>query len=455
MGLPLSVTNKPVGPSTELLRQIPFVPSRRIEQIVSWQVNDPLVHYMAQDIAPSPALSAPQKKPVLNESGDPASPAPGPWNIGLVNQPGFRPWGGSPFKAATGPNADQSAFSVGVHDAGIRRSDDWQFPITEKIDGKFPDHHFFANVGDLGQVHRGTPWQTVYLKSIYTISNTKTGLVAFPLPGLNPTEWKSWAGSAGTHPMKDWKLLDVFTTAANENATRGLLSVNQTNRAGWSAVLSGVIVPTNVVANAQARSLGDQQSADPAVAYHATWINPATPQLATMVDSINYARFHQLDLVPNPNIAANPSAPWIFTLRHNPITGRTNNVFEHMGDVLGAPHLSVQSPFLNINTPEQLHSVMTDRAMEYIPQQILSLLQKDEPRFVVYAFGQALRPAARSLTSDPNYFHMCTNYQIVGEMTSKTVFRVEGELPIQGNPYTANKPLHAVVESYEVLPPVE
>ena len=74
---------------------------------------------------------------------------------------------------------------------------------------------------------------------------------------------------------------------------------------------------------------------------------------------------------------------------------------------------------------------------------------------MVYAFGQSLKPAARSLTSDPNFYHMCTNYQIAGEVTTKTVFRVEGEFPVQGNPLTQNKPLHAVVESFEVLPPVE
>jgi hypothetical protein len=122
--------------------------------------------------------------------------------------------------------------------------------------------------------------------------------------------------------------------------------------------------------------------------------------------------------------------------------------------VLGAPHLTVQSPFLNQST-EQVKSVLTDRAMEYIPQQIMSLLQRDEPRFVVYAFGQSLKPAPRSLTSDPNYFHMCTNYQITGEVTTKTVFRVEGDLPIPDNKLTATNSLRAVVESYEILPPVE
>src|SRR5690606_5482616 len=202
--------------------------------------------------------------------------------------------------------------------------------------------HFFANIGELGRIHRGTPWQTLYLKSIYTLQNTPNGVTAVPLPGTHPTEWKKWAGSVGTHPMHDWKLLDVFTTAAHENATRGLLSVNQTNRAAWSAVLSGVIVATNTVRNNEARLLGDHAGADPVTAYKATYIEPATPQIATIVDSIHYARHKQLDIIPNPNLAGNPGMPWDFTVKRNPITGRTNTVFARLGDILSAPHLTVQ-----------------------------------------------------------------------------------------------------------------
>ena len=105
--------------------------------------------------------------------------------------------------------------------------------------------------------------------------------------------------------------------------------------------------------------------------YIATYIDPATPQIQNIVESINFARQQQFSIVPSPNLAANPNQPWIFVPKVNPITGRTNNVFEHLGDVLSAPGLTVQSPFLNTATTEQKHNVMTDRAMEYIPQQIL------------------------------------------------------------------------------------
>ncbi len=44
-------------------------------------------------------------------------------------------------------------------------------------------------------------------------------------------------------PTNDWRLLDFFTTAPNANATRGQLSVNQTNLACLGrAADQGVIV---------------------------------------------------------------------------------------------------------------------------------------------------------------------------------------------------------------------
>ena len=49
-----------------------------------------------------------------------------------------------------GPNP----FNLALKDPLVWRSDDWDFPTY-----KFP------SVGWLGRVHRGTPWQTVYLKS--------------------------------------------------------------------------------------------------------------------------------------------------------------------------------------------------------------------------------------------------------------------------------------------------
>ena len=57
--------------------------------------------------------------------------------------------------------------------------------------------------------------------------------------------------------------------------------------------------------------------------------------------------------------------------------------------------------------------------------------------------------APRSLSTHPDFYNLCTNYQITGEVITKTAFRVEGELRNPANP------LRTVVESYQILPPPE
>jgi hypothetical protein len=210
---------------------------------------------------------------------------------------------------------------------------------------------------------------------------------------------------AGAHPTNDWKYLDLFTVAPNANAARGLLSVNQTNTAAWSAVLSGVHVLSNSAPNLGAMA-GGPKFAD-------RFIEPASIQLRRIVNGINRAK-----------------------------NQRPNQVFENLGDVLAAPELTVQSPFLNL-TPQQIQHGLTDEAVERIPQQVLSLIKSDEPRIVVYAFGQSLKPAERSIVTSGNFYNICTNYQVTGEVVAKAVLRIDD----------APKRPRVVVESYNILPP--
>jgi hypothetical protein len=434
MGLPLRTgidTNLPAGSVPQELRmQVPFTPTRQFVQRMSWQVNDPLVHYMWEDLRRDPVNEGPQ---VWDNVDDRVVNRTNQWNIGVRNKV-YHPWD-SEDEDVSSP--DVFAANIGLMDPGIRASDDWDFlPRYDNIG-------YFPNVGTLGQVHRGTPWQTIYLKSVYQLTNGTSGIHFFAPPSL----WYEWAGRMGTHPMRDWRLLDVFTTAANENAARGLLSVNQTNTAAWSAVLSGGLAATNTVRHNVAVA-NRNKGTDPATAFAPEVITPGSPQITEIVRSINFARANQIDFVPNPNPTANQNVPYIPIWRTNVLAQKKAEVFRSMGEVVSAPALSVQSPFLNGHAA-QVRGVWTDRAVEYIPQQILSLLQRDEPRFVVYAFGQSLKPAPRSLTTDPDYYHMCTNYQITGEVITKTTFRVEGE------PMNAQNPLRPVVEKYEILPPLE
>src|SRR5262249_51155664 len=101
------------------------------------------------------------------------------------------------------------------------------------------------NIGWLGRIHRGTAWQTVYMKSADVATNAI---------GSTPTDWQKWTGNGNWSdanrylPQEDRKLFDFFTTAVNDNASVGQLSVNQSGLAAWSAVLSGVVVLTNTAA---------------------------------------------------------------------------------------------------------------------------------------------------------------------------------------------------------------
>jgi hypothetical protein len=209
-----------------------------------------------------------------------------------------------------------------------------------------------------------------------------------------------YADAIFTAPTNDWGILGLFTTAVNDNAGRGQLSVNQTNLAAWSAVLSGV----NVLPNTSS-SLFIQ----PAGVY-----NPAVPTpLVTIVNGINNAR-----------------------------TNFPNRAFTRLGDLLATPELTVASPYLIATN----RAVINDAVVERIPQQILGLLHGSDqpPRFVIYCYGQALKPAPKSLylTSGP-FFGLCTNYQITAEIATRAVVRVDG---------APSKP-RTVIESFNILPP--
>ncbi len=378
MGLrPLNPQLDDRPPPASLVMEAPFTPTKLLNQTVSWQANDPLVHYTVADLTDPVLSSAENLQPN--------------WNIGALNVR-YRPWGGNPLKSAppTRDPATDSTTNFRFKDSAIRTSDDWQFP-TNKL----------ANLGLLGRIHRGTPWQTVYLKALY-----------LPRPGSEVQHlraWLNWAGSLGTHPTNDWKLMDLFTVATDDSSARGLLSVNQTNLAAWSAVLSGVPVLTNApdtALSARTKPRFASMFIEPP--------SPQTPQVSAIVDGIIRTR------------AAMPRGG-----------------FEHMGDILATPELTVLSPFLK--NVEQQPDGMTDVAIERIPQQILSLLKPDETRIVIYAFGQSLRPADRSVTTSGNYYNLCTNYQITAESVSKVVLRIEPVL-------NSTNQWRSVVESYKVLP---
>jgi hypothetical protein len=400
---------------TQLDFDAPFVPHRTIHQRVPLQANDPLVHYMAADLTDPFAA----RGKVSFDTDNDGPPLPNIGGMSVVNnrpvgtiKPAndhYRPWGGTPYKLGS-DTTPPTSYNIAVKDPMIMRSDYWDFPTN-----KFP------NVGWLGRVHRGTPWQTLLLKAANT----------------DLTTWTNWSGHTAyfvnyddrgssnydgffSMPTNDFRVMDLFTTAINENASKGQLSVNQTNLPAWSAILSGVIVNTNGTTNGF------------------TWIEPAgsgydplnPPPLVRMVNGLNRTR-------------SNP-------------TNFPSGSFGRRGDILSVPELTIASPYLpsitNSVNPIAPAQALPDWVYERIPQQIMGLLRggDEPPRFVVYAFGQALKPAEHSLvTASGPFFGLCTNYQVTAESVIRAVVRVDNA----PSPSAPNNVPRVVVESFNVLGP--
>jgi hypothetical protein len=118
--------------------------------------------------------------------------------------------------------------------------------------------------------------------------------------------------------------------------------------------------------------------------------------------------------------------------------------FRRLGDILMVPELTVLSPYIDRLEDYYPTFGISDIAFERIPQQILSLLKVGDPRFVIYGFGQSLRPAERSILTSGPYLGMCTNYQITGEAVTRTVLQIRGTAG-------TNDPPRPVIEAFNIL----
>ncbi|HVU27890.1 MAG TPA: hypothetical protein VHG71_09165 [Verrucomicrobiae bacterium] len=439
--------------NVELSVQTPYSPTRYSVLYTTWQANDPLVHYVASDLNYSFAEKGSTIRSGTNKYDPPnVIPSLTSISIGKLNDH-YAPWGGNPNQGNNVNTPDDPNFinqyNLALKDPLVWQSDDWDFPTN-----KMP------TVGWLGRVHRGTPWQTVYLKS----ANVFDQLTAAG-PGI--TLWTNWTGNRNPvdaiseGPVQDRKLFDLFTTAFNDNATRGQLSVNvgannNINLAAWSALFSGMVVLSN---NAAAAGIGL-----PALPQHNgsltnyTWniINPAgsdgtNSALGQLVIGINNARA-------------------LFT-NNDGLVGS----FEHVGDVLSAPQLSDQSPFLHwangaVSDAAQQQNGISDEMYEWLPQQMMSLLRlggspESPMRYAIYCYGQTLKPAPNSIVTSGTFFGMVTNYQVVSEVATRAVVRFNSthventfqatnsfnDLVWTNIPAISNNT--AVIESFNVLPP--
>jgi hypothetical protein len=275
-----------------------------------WQANDPLVHYIVGDLRDS-SLPVDYRFPLRAD-------------IGRLNLR-YDPWGGNPV---SGPRSTR--FDLTVKDPLVNCSDNWNFPSAEPL-----------SLAVLGRVHRGTPWQTVYLKSATTDLST----------------WQRWTGIADeheaqlTHPTNDWRLASLLAPLLETNTFHLLLSLNNPDANLWHIALDGVNVLTNITDDVDILS---------------------PPAFDTIVMSSNA-----------PQAAVIASA--ILSARGN----GTGRYFRDISELLAVPRLSVTSPWLNLSL-DQPYWGITDEAYEKIPGQLLSRLRADSIGTISSTNGQYL-----------------------------------------------------------------
>jgi len=280
----------------------PFSPKRTIHNNTSWQANDPLVHYEIPDLVDY--FSG--KRSISFDQDIFSSALPGIGGSTPLNGH-YRPWGGNPLRSLD--TSPPTATRLVVKDPRVTKSDAWNFPTNE-----------YPSLDWIGQVHRGTPWQTLFLKS------TNVDLMT----------WQLWTGVTNvteaqlTMPTNDWRVVSLIVSMLNTNDPHRLLCVNQPNADAWRGVLDGLFVLTNTTSS----------------------------QYDTLVMSSN-----------------SPQAAFIATALDANRATQTDRYFHDVGDVLATPELSTASPWLN--TSNTVNSGITDEAYEKIPGQLLSLLRQD------------------------------------------------------------------------------
>ena len=400
--------------------QAPYTPSRVIYDYTMWQANDPLVHYLASDLNfVDPANMG------LQKSDDPgAAPVPTTTKFAHVVGDRYQPWGRSKQMAGlSGVNTNE--YNLTYKDPLMWSPDNWDFPTNA-----------FPSIGWIGRVHRGTPWQTVFLKSDDVLSLTDdSGFI-----GTNT--WVQWTGNTdqaffgqpfdaiNMAPVEDRLLFDVFTARLNDNAAHGTLSVNQPNLAAWSAVFGGLVTLSNSIP-ATSTSLKGSYSDRPRTA----WTNIISPA----------------------GINAQSSAMWQMFTNINATRADTNlfpnQAFGHVGDILSASALTVQSPFLNRTTDKLKRFGISDEMYEWLPEQTLGLLRcPAEPQYTIYCFGQTLRPAQGGLVQSGPFFGMITNYQVVAESASRAVIQVHAQATVRKDGRSVTN-YSTTVESFNTLAP--
>jgi hypothetical protein len=346
--------------ATNLAVVVPYIPTASTYDYTTYQANDPLVHYLKSDLtylgydpdANSGVQTGVHPMP-MNSAGLNLLP-----DLGRVNAH-YQPWGKNPPTGETGISLatyDLNAFNLAFKDPLMTRSDSWDFPNGTGLP-----------LTSFGQVHRGTPWQTVYLKASDILSELNP--VNPILGNVGTNTWVIWTGNSNindavlTAPINDRQLVGWLVPLMDTNAPEQLLSANDSSLADWSALFGGMVVLTNSTAFPQFQP----------VTYGLLTIDPAGPagnnsvvgELVTAINTMR-AQFRNAD--------------------------GSVGTFENIGDVLSSPQLTEQSPFLNISNTtlsgQQLEYGISDEAYEAIPAQLLPLLRPDSVGTLIQINGK-------------------------------------------------------------------
>ncbi len=336
--------------------QAPYTPTATVVLYVDWQVNDPLVHYLASDLNWSGALHYYQT-PFSLTGANAAS------NLGQLNTR-YAPWGGNPLLHSV----DTNAYNLAIKDPLVRSSDDWNFPNWQT-----------SNLDWIGQVHRGTPWQTIYLKS----------------DAVDLSTWENWTGDTNdtdarwTQPTNDWQTASLLVSLLNINDLCSLLSVNNPNSNAWLAVFDGLTALTNSVPD-------NQLYAGSAPQFDSLTISSNSPQALVFANAIQSERSRQPD-----------------------------QFFHNVGDILAVPELTDQSPYLNWNDSTQQQYGISDEAYEKIPAQLLPLLRSDSVGSIVLENGQTV---VRFTGYDGHAYAIEVSPDIINWLSVSTNYPVNGVL---------------------------
>jgi hypothetical protein len=329
-GMPIS--------NVEMSIQAPFTPMRLLVQRFVYQANDPLVHYLASDLYDFSDYS----NSIANMAEPPPSLNP---PLGIQYNDRYMPWGRQgnlkpigPFLPDTNPN------NLSYKDPLVSQSDNWNFPTSETL----------TDTSWLGQVHRGTPWQTIFFKST-NILNLELLIGGGRIFATGPSTWVLWTGDLDTTdasnmaPVEDWHMASCLASLFETNYA-SLFSVNDANPGDWENMMNGMTVLTNDLLNVLVQS-----------GLH------FTPQFATIIVSSN-----------------DPQAAVISSAIEFARTAQPLQFFTNVGDIFAIPQLSASSPYLNTNI-YQVQKAISDEAYEAIPAQLLPLLRADSIGSIVPA----------------------------------------------------------------------